>query len=349
MTRRSRDGGAARDGGRAARSRFCTAAADAARRRFGPRRADGGACRPTVAHWHSAHLLPRPCSRPAHRPCAPCLRLTTGLHPFFRSSSQGHTRWQSQLRVHPRPRAPSAPDPSTWPHGAGISTLASTSPRSSSCSPMTGLIMLYVSAFVGLNGERMTVTQGSTPMPVSALAEAAAAAVPDGRVAQYISPLSPDHVAVFRVEAGEAATAVQVNPYTAEIVGQSDWDGGWYPFATEIHGTLLLGDTGDRLDRDRGRVRRGPDRDRACISGGRAMGRALARSLVPDLQRAGTRLVEVAAPDGRLLGGGGAAGLPDLGSELGRDLGRQDRAGLEHLSRPRNGTTCRCRTRPMPT
>lgn len=112
---------------------------------------------------------------------------------------------------------------------------------------ITGLIMLYVSAFVGLNGERMTVTPGTTPMPVSALAEAAVAAVPDGRVAQYISPLSPNHVAVFRVEAGEAATAVQVNPYTADIAGQSDWDGGWYPFATEIHGTLLLGDTGDRL------------------------------------------------------------------------------------------------------
>lgn len=111
----------------------------------------------------------------------------------------------------------------------------------------TGLIMLYVSAFVGLNGERMTVPPAGTPLAVSKLVEVAAAAVPDGTVTQYLEPLSPGHVAVLKVEAGETATAVQVDPFTAEIVGTSDWDGGWYPFATDIHGSLLLGTLGDRL------------------------------------------------------------------------------------------------------
>lgn len=112
---------------------------------------------------------------------------------------------------------------------------------------VTGLIMLYVSAFVGLNGERGTIPQGTAPMPVTALADAAAAVVPGGRVAQYVAPLSPSHVAVFRVEADDTATAVQINPYTAEVLGRSDWDGGWYALATDIHGTLMLGTTGDRL------------------------------------------------------------------------------------------------------
>jgi uncharacterized iron-regulated membrane protein len=154
---------------------------------------------------------------------------------------------------------------------------------------VTGLIMLYVSAFVGLNGERMTVAPGAASMPVSALAEAAAATVPDGRVAQYISPLSPGHVAIFRVEAGEAATAVQVNPYTAEIVGRTDWDGGWYPFATEIHGTLLIGDTGDRL------IEIAAGFGVVLIVTGLYLwwprdGQGLARSMVPDLRARGRSL-----------------------------------------------------------
>lgn len=111
----------------------------------------------------------------------------------------------------------------------------------------TGLIMLSVSAFVGLNGERHTIQAGEMPLAVSRLADAAAAAVPNGRITQYMEPLSPTHVAVFRVEAGETATAVQIDPYRAEIAGTSEWDGGWYSLATEIHGSLLMGSFGDRL------------------------------------------------------------------------------------------------------
>ena len=167
---------------------------------------------------------------------------------------------------------------------------------------VTGLIMLYVSAFVGLNGERMTVPAGSVPMASSALADAAAASVPDGRVTQSISPLSPGDVAVFRVEAGEAATAVQVNPYTAQVVGQSDWDGGWYPFATDIHGSLLLGDTGDRLIEIAAGVWRGSDRDRPLpLVATRRAGSCPLACAGPAGARTGA--VEVAAPDGGVLVG----------------------------------------------
>lgn len=111
----------------------------------------------------------------------------------------------------------------------------------------TGLVMLYVSAFVGLNGERMTVLPAAAPLAVSQLEAVAAAAVPGGQVTQYIEPLTAGNVAVFRVAAGETARAIQINPYTADIVALSEWDGGWYPLATNIHGSLLLGTFGDRL------------------------------------------------------------------------------------------------------
>ena len=112
---------------------------------------------------------------------------------------------------------------------------------------VTGLIMLWVSSVTELNGERAYVTPTGDPLPVSALQSTAEAAVPDGRAVQYISPMGPDRVAAFAIETGEAMTGVTINPYTAEVVETFPWRAGWYDFATEIHGTLLIGDTGDWL------------------------------------------------------------------------------------------------------
>lgn len=112
---------------------------------------------------------------------------------------------------------------------------------------VTGLIMLWVSATTELNGERAHVTASGAPLAVSVLEKAAEAAIPGGAATQYIEPLAADRVAVFKVEADDAATTVLVDPYTAAIVETFPWRAGWYDFATDIHGTLLIGDLGDRL------------------------------------------------------------------------------------------------------
>ena len=112
---------------------------------------------------------------------------------------------------------------------------------------VTGLIMLWVSATTELNGERGYVAVTGTPMAVSALQAAAEAAIPGGTASQYIEPLGPDRVAVFKVDAGETATTVVIDPYTGTVVETFPWRAGWYDFATDIHGTLLLGNFGDRL------------------------------------------------------------------------------------------------------
>ena len=112
---------------------------------------------------------------------------------------------------------------------------------------VTGLIMLWVSAMTELNGERTKVVPGEAPMAVSALEAAAEAAVPGGAAVTYIEPMGPDRVAVFQV-AGEAGdVTVVLNPYTGAVVDTFPWRAGWYDFATEIHGTLLIGDLGDWL------------------------------------------------------------------------------------------------------
>jgi uncharacterized iron-regulated membrane protein len=112
---------------------------------------------------------------------------------------------------------------------------------------VTGLIMLWVSSMTELNGERARITPGTDLLPVSQLQATAEAAVPGSTATQYISPMGPDRVAAFAVAVGEDTTGVTLNPYTGEVVETFPWRAGWYDFATEIHGTLLIGDTGDWL------------------------------------------------------------------------------------------------------
>lgn len=112
---------------------------------------------------------------------------------------------------------------------------------------ITGLIMLWVSATTELNGERAHVTPTGTPMAATALQSLAEAAVPGGAATQYIEPMGPDRVAVFAVAAGEDTTTVVIDPYSGTVLETFPWRDGWYDLATEIHGTLLLGNIGDRL------------------------------------------------------------------------------------------------------
>ena len=112
---------------------------------------------------------------------------------------------------------------------------------------VTGLIMLWVSAMTEINGERTIVTPGEAAMAVSALEVAAEAAVPGGVAVTYIEPMGPDRVAVFQVTGEGGDMTVLLNPYTGAVVDTFPWRAGWYDFATEIHGTLLIGDLGDWL------------------------------------------------------------------------------------------------------
>lgn len=112
----------------------------------------------------------------------------------------------------------------------------------------TGLIMLWVAVIDGRDGEQgIRIAPREAQVAVSTQAAAARAAVPDGVLKQYMSPLGDDRVALFRVDRGEAAFMVAVDPSTGEVLDKWSRQVGWYDFATDIHGSLLLGDTGDRL------------------------------------------------------------------------------------------------------
>ncbi|MFN3994651.1 MAG: PepSY-associated TM helix domain-containing protein [Tabrizicola flagellatus] len=111
---------------------------------------------------------------------------------------------------------------------------------------VTGLVMLWISSTSELHGERARIPPGVAPLPVSQLQAAAEAAVPGAHAVQYIAPMGPDRVAAFAVASGDGRTGVTLNPYTGEVVETFPW-AGWYDLASDIHGTLLIGDLGDRL------------------------------------------------------------------------------------------------------
>ncbi len=112
---------------------------------------------------------------------------------------------------------------------------------------VTGMAMLWIAWIDGRDGERTAVIPQETLAAVSLQAEAAVAAVPGGILIQYVAPRSDDVAALFRVDRDGDATMVAVDPYTAAVIETFPRRSGWYDFADNIHGGLMLGVTGDRL------------------------------------------------------------------------------------------------------
>lgn len=111
---------------------------------------------------------------------------------------------------------------------------------------ITGMMMMFITQFDGRDGEKIAVTPQATALSISEQAEAATNAVP-GTVVEYIGPKSDSLAAVFRVKTETNQQLVAVDPYTGAVLESWDRRTGWYDFADNVHGSLLLGDTGDRL------------------------------------------------------------------------------------------------------
>ncbi len=113
---------------------------------------------------------------------------------------------------------------------------------------VTGMIMLWTSVIDGREGEKgFSVQPQGEPIAVSLQAEAALGSIPGGVLKQYIGPLGADRAALFRVDLDGEALMVAVNPYSGEIIDTWSRRAGWYDLANDIHGSLLIGDAGDRL------------------------------------------------------------------------------------------------------
>ena len=112
---------------------------------------------------------------------------------------------------------------------------------------VTGLMMMYIALFDGREGEYVTIPQGETALPIATQTQAALDHLPGAALVEWIGPKGDDRAAVVRVAVEDGQRMVAVDPYTAEVVEVWNRREGWYDFLTDVHGTLLLGDTGDRL------------------------------------------------------------------------------------------------------
>ncbi|MBO9478766.1 PepSY domain-containing protein [Shimia sp. R11_0] len=111
---------------------------------------------------------------------------------------------------------------------------------------VTGLLMMALTQFDGRDGEKIAVTPTGTALPISDQAAAATSAVP-GEVVEYIGPKTGALAAVFRVQTDTDQMMVAVDPYSGDVLESWNRRAGLYDLADNIHGSLLLGDTGDRL------------------------------------------------------------------------------------------------------
>lgn len=111
----------------------------------------------------------------------------------------------------------------------------------------TGMAMLWIAWLDGRDGERHMVTPQAQPLALSEQAESAQKAFPNGALAQYIAPRSDDLAAIFRLNTDSGPMMAVIDPYNAEILEVFPRRSGWYDLMDNLHGSLLLGLTGDRM------------------------------------------------------------------------------------------------------
>lgn len=112
----------------------------------------------------------------------------------------------------------------------------------------SGFFIMVFTTYLPEYGDRIAVEAAGEAMLPSQQAAAAIAAVEGGSgVSKYIAPLSATTPALITVAGPETPVVVAVNPYTGASLRQTVEGNTWNSFLTDIHGTLLIGDTGDRL------------------------------------------------------------------------------------------------------
>lgn len=113
---------------------------------------------------------------------------------------------------------------------------------------ITGAFMMMYSDLSNEMGWTPKVNIQDKTLEISEQAKAALASVPEGTLVKYIAPRATDLPAFFEIKKGEEGIfSVAVDPYTAKVLTAHDKGSTWRAFAEKIHGTLLLGDVGDRI------------------------------------------------------------------------------------------------------
>ncbi|PKG39817.1 PepSY-associated TM helix domain-containing protein [Psychromonas sp. Urea-02u-13] len=114
---------------------------------------------------------------------------------------------------------------------------------------ITGLVMLYDDVIEDAQyGAILNIEAQQTRISLEQQLSNVQLSYPDASIKQYITPENSERVARFAiVSASGQGLFVTINPYTGDILGKIDRDNSIYNWANGIHGTLLIGENGDRL------------------------------------------------------------------------------------------------------
>jgi uncharacterized iron-regulated membrane protein len=112
---------------------------------------------------------------------------------------------------------------------------------------ITGLVMVFFTGFQSRLGMTVHVAPQAQVQTVTAQAQAALAHLPGATVKEYIAPKAPDVAAWVVLNHAGTTQAMAVNPYTADVLKQVDKENTVFAWAEKIHGTLLLGEGGERF------------------------------------------------------------------------------------------------------
>jgi uncharacterized iron-regulated membrane protein len=112
---------------------------------------------------------------------------------------------------------------------------------------ITGLVMVFFTGFQNRLGMTVHVQPQGQMAQVTVQASAVLKQYPKATLKEFVTPKASDVASWFIVKNGGATEAIAVNPYTTEILKSVDKENTVFAWAEKIHGTLLIGDVGDRL------------------------------------------------------------------------------------------------------
>ncbi len=112
---------------------------------------------------------------------------------------------------------------------------------------LTGIVMLYGNSIETLLGAKHYVAADGERASLAEQSQAALAAVPGSSLKLVVNPASPERATVFVLDADGTNTVVSVDPHGPRVVDTVVKDDTWFYWASNIHGTLLIGTTGDRI------------------------------------------------------------------------------------------------------
>ncbi|WP_417691451.1 PepSY-associated TM helix domain-containing protein [Roseibium sp.] len=115
---------------------------------------------------------------------------------------------------------------------------------------VTGMTMMLIGYFDGREGERITVDvpASAQALPLTEQSQVVLNSFPGSKLVEWIRAPQLDRVNVFRIARADGGQSmVAVDPYAGNVVDSWNRRDGWYDFADNVHGELLLGTTGDTI------------------------------------------------------------------------------------------------------